>query len=320
MPAKRRSPAHLVFGGVIVKTIPELIEDYTPIHNTEHWHVVGPFVRDVVRAFAPMTYDLAKNAIGAVNVLAHWAVDEGLPLEVETVLHPDTVERHCLIGSPTLSKRSRADRRALLVRIGRAVTRTAPWPPEAARYPRMRIAPPYSPVEVDRLWDIAGQQPNAYRTRTAYAVLSVGLGAGLSPAEHQLITGTDVETRDGIVLIHVPGKYARTVPVLNRYAPKVAELAEEHPDVPLLASSITDSRNRLNSRISRICLPPGLPNITCARLRTTWAATVLGAGVPLKEFMALYGSVSTQTLGDLLPFLRNADHHAVTRLVVEAAD
>lgn len=147
--------------------------------------------------------------------------------------------------------------------------------------------PALQPRRVDRLWDIAGQQPKASRTRTAYAVLSVGLGAGLSPAEHQLITGTNVETRDGIVLIHVPGKYARTVPVLNRYAPKVAELADEQPDVPLLASSITDSRNRLNSRISRICLPPGLPNITCARLRTTWAATVLGAGVPLKEFLAL---------------------------------
>ncbi len=62
----------------------------------------------------------SAGACGCWLVLAAWAVGEGLPLDVEVVLDPDTVERFIAVG--LADDRSRATYRAVLRRVGPMLT------------------------------------------------------------------------------------------------------------------------------------------------------------------------------------------------------
>ena len=79
--------------------------------------------------------------------LAAWAVGEGLPLDVEVVLDPDTVERFVAVG--LADDRSRATYRAVLRRVGPLLTTKAPWESRQRGVARRQVAVPYTAQEID---------------------------------------------------------------------------------------------------------------------------------------------------------------------------
>ena len=86
------------------------------------WAAVRPFV---VESATRLGLDHGAAAVRVVRVLARlaaWAVGEGLPLDVEVVLDPDTVERFVAVG--LADDRSRATYRAVLRRVGPLLTTT----------------------------------------------------------------------------------------------------------------------------------------------------------------------------------------------------
>lgn len=119
----------------------------------------------------------AWRALRELARISSWAVGEGLPLDVEVVLDPDTVERFIAVG--LAGDPSRATYRAVLRRVGRRLTRRAPWQPRPAAVARRQVAPPYTADELELLQADALVQPTPSRIRAARSLLALGAGAGL---------------------------------------------------------------------------------------------------------------------------------------------
>jgi len=205
------------------------IEGYRPksLKGMRRWDAVADVVRDVVTVSGPPSRRRAIELMRTVAHFASWASGEGVVVQVESLFRPEHVERYIATGCLQLNERSRATRRSTLRRMGRAATRTAPWAPPRAQLPRQTLADPYSPVEVAGFWAAAQVQRTPALRRTATALLTLGLGAGLVPIEHFHVHGRHVQLVDGVTVVQVDGRRARRVPVLEVYARPLRELAAE---------------------------------------------------------------------------------------------
>ncbi|MET8682351.1 hypothetical protein ABZW18_33510 [Streptomyces sp. NPDC004647] len=314
-------PRPLVMGGVVVTDVPTAIALYTPRGlPSAAWPEVAPFVREAVTAFGPDSPWAAVQYLTTVTRFCTWAVAECLPLQTEALFTPDVVERYTAVGMPALKDTSRRTHRSRLSAVGRKITRRAPWPPQQATLPRNRLAPPYGPAEIAGFFEIAGKQTTGARTRAALGLLAGGLGAGLWPGEHLIITGSAVTSLDGVTTLHVTGPKARPIPVLAAYAPLIRTLAARFPGEPLVGKAAEKSKNRLNKLVGRIEVPDRLPPLSAPRLRTTWLVTLLNARVPLPEILAAAGLASSGSLIDLLPHLPRLPEPEAARTIAGALD
>lgn len=171
----------------------------------------------------------------------------------------------------------------------------------------------------DQWLNCAAAQGTPAWARVAQAVLPLGLGAGLRPGEHLLVTNSCIEARHNFTVVNVPGPCPRRIPILSRYAGMVVELASRYPDKPL-AGAASPAINRLNNLIAIVRRPAGLANLSAARARSIWITTLIAAGVRFPEFMAAAGVESTQILADLVPYVEPIDERAVYRMIASAAE
>jgi hypothetical protein len=147
---------------------------------------------------------LLDNATGRrtrrlLQRLSEWATAEGMALDREAILDPDTVERFVTVALG--ADRSAATYRAVLRRVGPRLTNRAPWEPRPTALARRQLAPPYAPEEVALLFDDVGTQPTFARQRAAFALLALGLGVGLDGRWATRVKAQDI-TRcgDGVVV------------------------------------------------------------------------------------------------------------------------
>jgi hypothetical protein len=240
------------------------------------------------------------SAIRTIRVLARlaeWAVGEGLPLDPEVLLDPDTVERFIEVGLP--NDRSHATYRSVLRRVGPLLTERAPWEPRPPSIARRQVAPPYTDREIEQLRRDALRQPTAHRQRAARALLALGLGAGLDGRWVTRVAARDVEHRADIVTVRVGEPSPRVVPVLGSWEDEVLELASTAGDEFLVGGHST-SRNRASSLTERLVVPPGHRRLSSSRLRSTWLLWHLTAGTRLPELAAAAGLQGVTVLSDLL--------------------
>src|SRR2546426_11627547 len=82
------------------KDIERRIEGYTPRDiPTSLWEKkLRPFVIPALHAAAPVGLAAMERFARVLTLLANWCVREGIPLDIEVVLDPDTVERFCSKG------------------------------------------------------------------------------------------------------------------------------------------------------------------------------------------------------------------------------
>ncbi|QKT13232.1 hypothetical protein [Rhodococcus sp. W8901] len=221
-----------------------------------------------------------------VTALVSWAVDQGLPLDVEQIFHPATVNRY-VQTMEGFAERTRSCRRATLTTVSRRVTTVAPWQPrrEVISYKTTKV--PYTDTQIRRLIDCAGRQSTPTRVRVLTGVVALGLGAGLTSKEMVDVTGSDVSLRRSHVLIAVPGARPRVVPVLDRYAPTVRELARRAGAGRLIVDS-PPRPSYVPEVIARCDIPAALQYVSAIRLRLTWEVLMLRS-VPLPVFLRLSG-------------------------------
>ncbi|WP_353649711.1 hypothetical protein ABLG96_01760 [Nakamurella sp. A5-74] len=281
----------------------EVVAQYRPNGvDPETWQQIGPLVREVVTRTGFRALSTYIRAMSVATGLVGWAQREGIDLDIESVFSPATVDRYTAVGMPQYTDRARSTRRAMLRTVARAVTKKAPWEPKPETLARNTMRAPYSNTEIDRLWEIAGQQPDGQRQRSAKTLFTLGLGAGLTPVDLLHVTAADVRREHRAVVVRTPGELGRDVPVRARWAPELLKLADQYPDGPLVGPLGT-SRNRLNVLLSRIVRTPDMPNLSVHRLRTTWMIHVLNSGTPVSEFMRAAGWSTGSRLGELLPYL-----------------
>lgn len=301
-------------GGVIVKDGAELIAAYRPNGVTpEDWDQhVGPVVRDLTTKTGLTLHFAVQRAMKSLTALVVWARINGVSLAPEVLLHPDTVERFIATACADLNVRSRSTRRSTLRTIAIAVTTKTPWTPRPPKLRRGYYARPYSPEELARWWEVATSQKTDGRDRAARAIVALGLGVGVSAAEHMTVTGRNVIERHGVVAVEIGGRRARTVPCVAAWGKHLLQLASEVGDEPLIGS-FSSSPNRAYNLMKAIEVPPSMPRPETPRFRTSWMAGLLAVGVPMKEFASACGLTVVQHMEDFLPFLPNMDEATAFR-------
>jgi len=279
----------------------EWLASYRPMRiDPQIWLVVRPFV---IACVERLGLDGGAGSIRVVRVLAQlaaWAVGEGLSLEADIVLDPDTVERFVAVGIS--DDRSRATYRAVLRRVGPLLTRKAPWEARAAAVAHRKVALPYAPGELDGLRSDAVNQATVGRVRAARTLLALGAGAGLDGRWVARVGADDVCARDGAVLVKVGQPAARIVPVLASWERDILDLAAFAGDEFLLGGR-SIARNRAGSLAASIVVAHGHPKLSASRLRSTWLVTHLAMGTRLPELARAAGLQGVTVLSDLLSFV-----------------
>lgn len=272
---------------------------YRPVKiSAERWSKLRPFVLETVTDFRPVSVVQARLFLRLVTQISDWADRVLIDLDVEKVFHPDTVER--FIAEVPGSDRYRATTRARLRSIGRTVTVNAPWPSDVDRYPRARLAPPYGTRDLARLWSDAGNQPTEGRRNVFERMLGLGLGAGASAAELAHVRGTDLKQTSECLIVRLgPGR--REVPVRTEYENTLRSHARSVGSEPLFPG--VAHKSKMHRHISSLQLGDRTPPLRLARLRTSWAVSLLREKVPTDEVMRAMGVSTPDLFRDLFQYV-----------------
>jgi hypothetical protein len=268
--------------------------------SPERWALVQPFVSEQILR---LDVDLAA-AKAWIRYLAYacaWCIGQHIPLDVEHVLDPVSVERYCaegFVGTPSATSTIRWQLR----RLGRVLTATAPWEPLRPTYARCKLRPPYSEKELRLVERDVACQATELRRHAAQVVVAAGLGAGLDGRWVPKLAGTDVyRDRDGAVVVSVPSPMPRQVVVRDRYAGELLKLAQMAGEGPLLqrrlvAKDFSIIFTEITIDSGRILLVPG-------RLRSSWLLAHLEARTSLPVLIEAAGLKGFGNLQDLVPYV-----------------
>lgn len=101
---------------------------------------IAEFVQTMATELGLDSSPSARRTERQLRRLVNWATGEGLPLDREIILDPDTVDRFIEVG--LAADRSRATYRAVLRRVGPRLTTRAPWESRPGAVARRQVAPP----------------------------------------------------------------------------------------------------------------------------------------------------------------------------------
>jgi hypothetical protein len=271
------------------------IERYAPADvSLERWEQqLRRFVVPAVRAAAPTGIALMEQYLRVLTLISDWCVDNGVPLDVESVLDPDTVERWASEGLKHLP--SRATYRTTARRLGRMITKSAPWEPRPERMKGRKIAVPYSPEEMAELLEDAERQPTALKRRGALTLIALGAGCGLDGRWVRTVRGSDVITT-GVVVRLLVG------------------LAKPAGDGLLIGATSTH-RNNTSKLTASLKRGSGHPVLSVPRLRSTWIVEHLTRGTRLPELLAAAGTTRIEPFDDLLVYVRPMEPLVAERML-----
>jgi len=277
----------------------------------ELWdNTVRDFALDTLRLARPLSVHAAGDQMVVLRRLAAWCRTEGIPLEVETVLDPDTVERFVTLGMA--KGPAQGTYRSLLRRLGPMLTRHAPWEPRSKPVSRRHIAAPYTAREIELLRADAEHQSTPARRQAAAALIALGAGAGLDGRWALDVVGDDVSARDEIICVRAG---QRIVPVLADFEDDILRLARLAPGNEPLVGCRPRGRNRANNLTARIALGSATPPLSLSRLRSTWLVTHLRLGTRLPELARAAGLAGITVLSDLLAEIEPLDEAEAARML-----
>lgn len=293
----------MVIRGRVVTTVGGVLDAFVPAGvDPALWRRLRPVVTEAVAAAEHTSLHSAHLALRVTTRFCVWADHEGTDLDPEVLLTPARVERFIATQQRMLSSRSLAVYRSTLRRVARAATRTAPWEPDPKAYRgAIPVQPPYTPDEVAGYLAAVDVQATAHRRRVLAALLTLGLGAGLTAGEILACTASLVRRHPtGLTVIVLPD---RTVPVRTAHADTLAELCRAYPEGALIGAWTATSKDPLGKLRKNIELSGSLPALSVRRLRTTWMASVLAGDVRISEFLAIAGTATPKTLAALAPYV-----------------
>lgn len=287
----------------------ETIEGFTP-------RLVSPssarFAKELVASALPESSSRAKAFLFAASRLGAFGESVGLELSSEVLLHPSVIERMCTPGTTAMSAATRRTVRTNLRAIARRVRPTGPASP---RLSRERAKAPYSQAHIAAYLALCDAQPTEARRMRGSGLVCLSAGAGLVGADLKAVTGTDVTTRCGGVVVEVrDGRCPRAVPVLARYHDRLFQAARFAGERLVIGGTSTSRRNVTTPLTGALCGGTGLPRLTISRLRATWLVEVAQT-IGLRAFMDAAGITCSQRLGDLVAHLEPVDEETAVALL-----
>lgn len=294
--------------GTFATTPDQVYDAYRPraeYVSSVSWQAVRPLAVSACRKAEHSSVDAALSGIRIASHFLDWCRREGIPLAAETAFSPPSVERYIATQTGHLTAATRATHRSHLRRIGRAATRSAPWPNKARPYARPNaMTSPYSDREVADFAAAVDQQPTETLAHRLGAFLCLGLGAGLRPGEMLTVHADEhlgIHPDDPNLWIVFLAD--RMVPVRRDYVPLLRRLSRVHPTGPLVGPHNPETKNPVGILTQGLLFPATAPPLRLFRLRITWMKAILDGGTRLPEFAALAGVASAKTLETIIPHL-----------------
>lgn len=291
-----------------------VLSNYQPtVISEREWEAVSDFVVGNLTRVRGMGPDPLRQALRALCRHSVWCVKQGMKLDVELVLHPDTVDRFVVVHEGLLRESVLSRLRDDLRRLGPALTTRAPWPPREKTLKRASLSVPYTPREVtliDR--DVSGQRTEA-RTIAARAIRTLGLGCGIDGRANYKVRGVDVQSLagGGVALTTSSGLHVVCAAV---YEDDLLDLAERAGG-GLLIGSTGSHKNVSNGFARRIRIDGGRIQLNATRLRSTWLLAHLDNGTNLSVLAAAAGVKSPGALQDLIRHMAAVPSEIATQML-----
>jgi integrase len=270
------------------------------------------FARAVVAAAAPADPGRARNLLFAAGRLAAFGEQLGLLPQPQVLLDPAVIERFILCGCRRAAPATRRTLRSNLRALSRATARHAE--PRPTPLPRERAKAPYNDAEIAGYLRLAGAQPTVARRMCATALVCLGAGAGIVAGELRHVRGVDVLERSGGLLVQVPGKRARVVPVLKRFQAPLLEAAALAGDRLIVGGEKSERKNLTDALTAALSADSSLPRLDAGRLRSSWLCAA-AKEIGLHAFMAAAGVRCSQRLGDIAASLPVAEERELVALL-----
>jgi hypothetical protein len=287
---------------VLPPEVARRIEGYVPrgIPPALWERTLRPFVVRTLYAARPEGPASVEQYARVLTLIAAWCVEKGIPLDIELVLDPDVIEQHVSTGLKHIP--SRGTYRTVLRRLGRMLTKEAPWQPRPVAIPRRKVALPYAPEEVALLWEDAQRQSTPNRRRAGMSLILLGAGAGLDGRWARKVRGDDVHQTTDAVVVYVGEPRPREVVIFSRYEDQLLAIAAEAGGSYLVGGALTH-RNRTNKLVARFESGHDHPTLSVPRLRSTWLVEHLARGTRLPELLLAAGTHRVESIDELLAFV-----------------
>lgn len=281
-----------------------VLRDFRPRKvDLERWDAgTGEFVRDVMRRSHVRGAKVFRQLLSELSLFVDWAQGQGIELSMESMLRHDLIERWSHGHEDAGTSSTWSNRRSRLRNLASHVMASADAPPRPQSFTRVAVKAPYTLRESAALERLVRNQPGAAVRRQLSAMVALGLGAGLGPADlRDLTVDCLVQEADGW-WVAVRGERPRRVPVRDRYVGLLVAGVAGLESGQLVLGRKVDRVNVTGSIVYSSSLGTTSVYPDQARLRSTWLLTVITAPIPFAEVMALAGLSTARSLVDLVPF------------------
>ncbi|QKW32672.1 hypothetical protein HUT06_00325 [Actinomadura sp. NAK00032] len=302
-----------------------VVASYTPAENPPGWRRVAGEVRLAVATALPFTRYSAGELMGVLSQLALFADAEGQPIRADLWLTREYIERFILVGCAHLGEASRANYRSKLLRLREALFGGVCATGAPARLSGSVASCPYTRAEQVSLWTWACGQPTDELRDGLAALISLGLGCGLGSSEIIPLRAGDVSacgTADGghdqPTVVAVRGRRSRLVVCRRPWESILAGLATRGDTADCFLfrpRAVRRGGNLVTNFVSRAQPSAGTPALRTSRLRATWLASLVEAGLPLKVIVAAAGLETLHGLSRLMPHIGAVEISEAARLL-----
>ncbi|MBC9926958.1 MULTISPECIES: hypothetical protein [unclassified Leucobacter] len=288
----------------------------SPKVSPETWGRIRQFVEDAVSVTAPQLPYAAGLVQSTAAAYVEWVVmEKHLPLDGKIIWSRQMIDLYVTDEMSHLKPGTRRNYRAYLDRVSKILC------PEEHAYEytpqnRKSSVAPYSAAEMDRFRNWAANQSNPLKRRRGVAMLALCAGAGLSSSEVAQITSAHVDVSNSGIVIDVPGKRTRRVPLLPDWDEWMLAVTEDCTKGERLWGPIArkDYSNLLSTFVENAEGKGNGPRSD--RLRNTWLVWHLQNRTPMKDLLYAAGVRKMEQLPRLLEhceFLPASDYVAVLR-------
>jgi len=283
-----------------VQPFREEYEAYRP-RTTRHWNEARHIVLDIVRSTQPVSWPVAQAMLITAYRFVVWAHDvAGVPFDAEKLFTERNIKRYAQQRSNgRMTPLERADLR-FLARMVEARTGERPATTNLDR----SVPRPYTRSELAATVSFARTRRTPRLSTTAYNIIALGAGAGLTNKEMENLRSSDI-LADSVLVRGVSGSMRRA-PILPEWRSHIQSMAGCGSDHVLFAGRPRVATRRGRSIVSDFLneLETGRPDTN--RLRATWIAALLARGCGPLELLEAAGFDTFHGLEKFRPWMPKA--------------
>jgi hypothetical protein len=302
--------------GEAAPALPEALEtilgDFVPRRvDLDRWDAgMGDFVLDVMRRGHIRGMKSFRQVLSEVTMFVDWAVGAGHDMTLEALLRHDLTEQWITTQNVGEADSTWTNRRSRLRNLASRIAPSEAAPGRAAVIGRAAVKAPYTLREVAAIIRLAGNQPSHIKRRQLSLLVAVGLGVGASPHDLRTLCPRNCHLgADGVWSVDL-SQPERRVCLVPEYADLLVVGMTGVKKDQLFIGNDPGRKSPVSWVIDGSAISDEHPDVSQARLRSTWLLRKICEPFPLAAVLGDAGLTSGRTLTDLLPYSTDADYVA----------